>query len=170
MLLMKYIILTIFPIWEVLLIRWKSNNWFFIVIHFFEFFSSRTNFEVFKSVTTCSFHTHLMWVDDFAFFFEVKSLTVFQHDGVLELLLKVFLVAWKQSFRVWISNKFISATCFSTSAVSTNGIISMICFLVWSCSSNSSWSIATTHIFSIFSIHNFLLSFSWVKNKWLSNK
>ena len=68
MLLVKYIILTIFPIWEVLLIRRKSNNWFFIVIHFFKFFGSRTNFEVFKCISTSCFHTHLMWINNFTFF------------------------------------------------------------------------------------------------------
>ena len=69
MLLVKYIVLTIFPIWEVLLIRRKSNNWFFIIIHFFKFFGSRTNFEIFKGISTSSFHIHLMRVDDFALFF-----------------------------------------------------------------------------------------------------
>ena len=83
-------------------------------------------------------------------------------------MLEVFLVAWKQSFWIWISNKFISASSFSTTTVSTNGIISVIWFLMRSCSPNSSWSISTTHIFSIFSINNFFLSVSWIENKRLS--
>jgi len=69
MLFMKYIVLTIFPIWKVLLIRRKSNYWLFIIIHFFKFLGSRSNFKVFKGISTCSFHVHLMRIDDFTFFF-----------------------------------------------------------------------------------------------------
>ena len=66
---MKYIILTIFPIGETLLIRWKSNNRLFIVTDLFKLLDSRTNFEIFKSISRSGFHVHLMRIDDFTFFF-----------------------------------------------------------------------------------------------------
>ena len=66
---MKYIILTIFPIREALLIWWKSNNRFFIVIDLHKLFYSWTNFEIFIGIMRSGFHVHLMGIDDFTFFF-----------------------------------------------------------------------------------------------------
>ena len=66
---MKYIVLTIFPVWKILLIRRKSNDWFFFIIYFFSFFISRSNLKIFEILVFCSFHIHLMRVDNFTFFF-----------------------------------------------------------------------------------------------------
>jgi len=92
MLLVKYIILTIFPIWEVLLIRRKSNNWFFFIIYFFSFFISRSNLKIFEILVFCSFHIHLMRVDNFTFFFQIKSFSILNDNCIFEFLLIVFLI------------------------------------------------------------------------------
>jgi len=121
----KYIILTIFPIWEVFLIRRKSNNWFFFIIYFFSFFISRSNLKIFEILVFCSFHIHLMRVDNFTFFFQIKSFSILNDNCIFEFLLIVFLITTQQSFRIGISHKFISTSSFSSAAVPSNGVIYM---------------------------------------------
>jgi hypothetical protein len=92
MLLVKNVILPIFPVGEVLLIGALADDWFSLIIRSFYYSFFRLNPEVFVGIVTCCSQIHFVRVDDFGFFFKIESLTLFKDDGALKLVLKVFLV------------------------------------------------------------------------------
>ena len=149
MLLVKYIVLSIFPIWKILLIWRKSNDRFFFIIYFFNFFVSRSNLEIFEILVFCSFHIHLVRVDNFTFFFQIECFSILNNNRIFEFLLIVFLIPTQQSFRIGISYKFISTSGFSSTTIASNGVIYMWLILL------ASWT--WSDIFSVLSIYDLFL-------------
>lgn len=102
-----------------------------------------------------------MRVDYFCFFFQIESFTLFNNKSILEFLLEVLLITWKETFRIWVSHKFVCASCLSASTIASNGIAIMILRIsVWlstlmSALRNCLWSF----VFTIFPIHNLFITF-----------
>lgn len=63
---------------------------------------------------------HLVGVDNLSLFLEVKSVTVFNHLSLLQLVFVLLLLNCAHSFRIRVSHKFIGAPSLSATGVSSN--------------------------------------------------
>lgn len=93
MLLVEDVVLAVLPVWEVLLIAREADDGFGIVVKLPALAFLRAGVVVRVSHATSRLHFHAVRVDDFGLFFEVECFAFLNDERVLQLLLKVFLVA-----------------------------------------------------------------------------
>ena len=124
---MEYIILPVFPIWEGFCICALSYDGFLLGISSLYYFFFWLHLEVFICVVASGASIHLMRVDNFGFFFQVKCFSLFEYNCISQLLLEVLLVARTHALWVWVPDKFVCAPCFTASLVSCQSSWVNIC-------------------------------------------
>jgi len=117
---MENIVFTIFPIWEILLIGGLLDHWFFFIISSSDAFLLWFDLEILISIHARRAHFHLMRINNFSLLFQIKGLSLFEDNGILQLISEVLLVARDQTLGVRVPYKLICASGFPSSLVPSN--------------------------------------------------
>ena len=122
---MEDITLTILPVREALLVVAGSNNWFLLIVVLCTLLKRWLNLVALVGDFVLRVALHSVRIDDFGLLLKVECLLGFTHQGALPIKLEIFLVSTEKCFWIWVSNKLVSASCFSLGFV-TNALQNVV--------------------------------------------
>lgn len=113
---------SIFPIRKTCLVRTSLLGRCIILLNLSLFLLLRDNLEWLKCNSICSWEFHFMWIDDFMFFFWIKSFSLRKNLNLLALVMIFLLIISVHSLRIWIFYKSIWTSGFSSNRLTSHWI------------------------------------------------
>lgn len=117
MLLMEDVIIAVLPIRETFLVGRLANNRLPLIVGPLDHLLLWLHLEILVSVAASGAQIHLMWVDYLRLLLQVERFTILQHDGVLQLVGELFLVAGAQALGIGVPDELVRAPGLSTTLV-----------------------------------------------------